>query len=209
MPRGPSSTQRPFWSAGVVIGNAEQTRVKQPSRAYLRIIRTIDRFTRWSGYAFALLIIPLVLANTIEVFMRYVLDAPTVWAMDTTVMSYAALFMLGSAFALLKGAHVRTDIFWQRFSDRKKGIIDSLSYLLFFLPSMAILFYLSFEEFTYAWSIDERSNLTPWQPVIWPLRGVVPLTALLLFLQGVSELLKSLWAARTGELLVHHEKIEL
>jgi TRAP-type mannitol/chloroaromatic compound transport system permease small subunit len=183
--------------------------MKQPSHAYLRVIRTIDRVTLWSGHAFALLIIPLVLANTIEVFMRYVLDAPTLWAMDTTVMSYGALFMLGSAFALLKGAHVRTDIFWQRFSDRRKGIIDSLTYLLFFLPSMGILFYLSFEEFTYAWSIDERSNLTPWQPVIWPLRGVVPLTALLLFLQGVSELLKSLWAARTGELLVHHEKIEL
>ena len=130
----------------------------------------------------------------------------TVWP---SVARYGLGQMLGSAFALLKGAHVRTDIFWQRFSDRKKGIIDSLTYLLFFLPSMAILFYLSFEEFTYAWSIDERSNLTPWQPVIWPLRGVVPLTALLLFLQGVSELLKSLWAARTGELLVHHEKIEL
>ena len=61
----------------------------------------------------------------------------------------------------------------------------------------------------YAWSIDERSNYTPWQPVIWPLRGVVPLTALLLFLQGVSELLKSLWAAKTGVLLTHHETIEL
>ena len=187
----------------------ERLEVRHPSRGFLRVTRTIDRFTQWSGYAFALLIVPLVLANTIEVFMRYVLDTPTVWAMDTTVMSYGALFMLGSAFALLKGAHVRTDIFWQRFSDRKKGIIDSLTYLVFFLPSMAILFHLSFEEFTYAWSIDERSNLTPWQPVIWPLRGVVPLTALLLFLQGVSELLKSLWAAKTGELLVHHEKIEL
>jgi len=68
---------------------------------------------------------------------------------------------------------------------------------------------LSFDDFTYAWSIDERSNLTPWQPIIWPLRGVVPLTALLLFLQGISEFLKALWAARTGELLVQHEKIEL
>ena len=132
--------------------------MNQPSNAYLRIIRSIDKFTQWTGGAFALLIIPLVLANTVEVFMRYVLDSPTAWALDTTVMSYGALFMLGAAYALLKGAHVRTDIFWQRFSDRKKGVIDSLTYLLFFLPSMAILFYLSFEEFTYAWSIDERSK---------------------------------------------------
>ena len=100
-------------------------------------------------------------------------------------------------------------MFWERFSSRRKGIIDCIAYAVFFLPSMAILFYLSFDDFTYAWSIDERSNLTPWQPIIWPLRGVVPLTALLLFVQGISEFLKGLWAARTGELLVQHEKIEL
>jgi TRAP-type mannitol/chloroaromatic compound transport system permease small subunit len=74
---------------------------------------------------------------------------------------------------------------------------------------MAILFYLSFDDFVYAWSIGERSNLTPWQPLIWPFRGVVPLTALLLFVQGISELLKSFWAARTGEVLVQHERIEI
>ena len=181
----------------------------QPSRVYLRIIRTIDRITEWTAYAFALLIIPLVLANTIEVFSRYVLGSPTAWALDVTVMSYGALFMLGSAYGLLKGAHVRTDMFWERFSSRKKGMIDCVAYAVFFLPTMAILFYLSLDDLIYAWSIDERSNLTPWQPVIWPLRGVVPLTALLLFLQGVSEFLKSFWAARTGELLVHREKIEL
>jgi TRAP-type mannitol/chloroaromatic compound transport system permease small subunit len=138
-----------------------------------------------------------------------VLGRPTVWALETTIMSYGALFMLGAGLALFKGAHVRTDMFWEKFSDRTKGIIDSAAYVLFFLPSMALLFYLSVDELAYAWSINERSNLTAWQPPLWPLRAVVPLTALLLFLQGVSELLKSLWAARTGQLLVHHEKIEL
>ena len=55
-------------------------------------------------------------------------------------MSFGALFMLGAAYTLLKGAHVRTDMLWEKFSDRKKGIIDSIAFLLFFLPSMAILF---------------------------------------------------------------------
>jgi len=190
-------------------GPSKAANVSKPLRIYLGIIRIIDRITHWTGHVFALLVIPLVLANTIEVFSRYVLKTPTAWALDITIMSYGSLFMLGSAYALLKGAHVRTDMFWERFSSRRKGIIDSVAYAAFFLPSMAILFYLSFDDFTYAWSIDERSNLTPWQPIIWPLRGVVPLTALLLFLQGISEFLKALWAARTGELLVQHEKIEL
>jgi TRAP-type mannitol/chloroaromatic compound transport system permease small subunit len=107
------------------------------------------------------------------------------------------------------GAHVRTDMLWEKFSDRKKGVIDSVAYVLFFLPSMAILFAISIDDFFYSLSINEKSTSSLWQPVIWPLRAVIPLAAALLFLQGISELMKSLWAARTGEMLVHHEKIEV
>jgi TRAP-type mannitol/chloroaromatic compound transport system permease small subunit len=183
--------------------------MSQPSPGYLRAIRTLDRFTLWIGHVCALLVVPLVLANTIEVFMRYVLGRPTNWAMETTVMSYGSLFMLGAAYALLKGAHVRTDMLWEKFSDRTKGVIDSIAFALLFLPSMAVLCYMSLDELVYAWSIGERSTLTPWQPILWPFRAVVPLSAALLFLQGISELMKSLWAARTGKLLVHHEKIDI
>jgi TRAP-type mannitol/chloroaromatic compound transport system permease small subunit len=117
--------------------------------------------------------------------------------------------MLGAAYALLQGAHVRTDMLWEKFSDRKKGVIDSVAYVLFFLPSMAILFAISIDDFFYALSINEKSTSSLWQPVIWPLRAVIPMAAALLFLQGISELMKSLWAARTGAMLVHHEKIEV
>jgi TRAP-type mannitol/chloroaromatic compound transport system permease small subunit len=188
--------------------NAESP-VDQPSAGYLRAIRALDNLTLWTAWAFAVLVLPLVLSNTIEVFMRYVLGQPTDWAMETTVMTYGSLFMLGAAIALQKGAHVRTDMLWEKFSDRTKGLIDSVAYILLFLPSMAVLCYLSLDELVYSWSIGERSNLTPWQPILWPFRAVVPLSAALLFLQGISELLKSLWAARTGKLLVHHEKIEI
>lgn len=181
----------------------------KPPRLYAGIIRTIDTITHYVGSAVAILLVPLVLANTIEVLMRYFLRQPTSWAADITVMSYAALFMLGAAYALLRGAHVRTDMLWEKFSDRKKGIIDSIAFALFFMPTMVVLFWIASEEFLYSWSIDERSNLSTWAPVMWPLRGVIPLTALLLLLQGISELMKSLWAARTGVSLVHHEKIEI
>lgn len=182
---------------------------RQPPAAYLAAIRAIDRTTTWTAWLFTLLLVPLIASNAIEVFMRYVLGRPTAWALEINVMSFGSLFMLGAAFALLKGAHVRTDMFWDRFSDRTKGMIDSVAYLLLFLPTMALLLYISWDEFVYAVKIGERSNLTPWQPVLWPLRAVVPLTAFLLFMQGVSELLKALWAARTGQALVHHEKIEV
>ena len=182
---------------------------RQPSGRYLATIRAIDGITKWSAYLFALLVIPLIIANVIEVFMRYAMNSPTSWALDTTTMSFGALFMLGAAYTLLKGAHVRTDMLWEKFSDRKKGIIDSIAFLLFFLPSMAILFGISIDDFFYSMSINERSNTTSWQPILWPLRGVIPLACLLLFIQGISEVMKSVWAARTGEFLVHQEKLEL
>ena len=180
-----------------------------PPRGYLAVIRTIDKFTELTSYVFVIVIIPLILANVVEVFARYVLRSPTVWALDVTTMSYATLFMLGAALALLKGAHVRTDMLWEHFSDRTKGMIDSLALLIFFLPTMAVLFSISIDDFLYSISIDERSSSGAWTPVLWPLRGVIPLTAFMLFLQGISELMKSLWAWRTGEFLTVHEKIEI
>jgi len=180
-----------------------------PHRGYLAVIRTIDRFTEVTSYVFVIVIIPLILANVVEVFARYVLRAPTMWALDVTTMSYATLFMLGAALALLKGAHVRTDMLWEKFSDRTKGMIDSLALLVFFLPTMAVLFSISIDDFLYSISIDERSSSGAWTPILWPLRGVIPLTAFTLFLQGISELMKSLWAWRTGEFLTKHEKIEV
>ena len=194
----PSAQNRTEATTAAVTSSA--ARKPTPSRGYLAVIRAIDKFTEVTSYLFVLVIIPLILANVVEVFARYVLRAPTIWALDVTTMSYATLFMLGAALALLKGAHVRTDMLWERFSDRTKGMIDSLAALLLFLPTMAVLFFIS---------IDERSSSGAWTPVIWPLRGVIPLTAFMLFLQGVSELLKSLWAWRTGEFLTKHEKIEV
>jgi TRAP-type mannitol/chloroaromatic compound transport system permease small subunit len=182
---------------------------RMPSRGYLAVIRTIDRFTEVTGYLFMIVIIPLVLANVVEVFARYVLRSPTIWALDVTTMSYATLFMLGSALALLKGAHVRTDMLWEKFSDRTKGMIDTVALAVFFLPTMAILFYLSIDDFLQSLSIDERSSSGAWSVILWPLRGVIPLTAFMLFVQGISELMKSLWAWRTGEFLTKHEKIEV
>jgi TRAP-type mannitol/chloroaromatic compound transport system permease small subunit len=188
---------------------SSSARKPTPSRGYLSVIRAIDTFTEVTSHLFVLVIIPLIFANVVEVFARYVLKAPTIWALDVTTMSYATLFMLGSALALLKGAHVRTDILWERFSDRTKGMIDSLALVLLFLPTMTVLFFISIDDFLHAVSIDERSSSGAWTPILWPLRGVIPLTAFMLFLQGISELMKSLWAWRTGEFLTKHEKIEV
>lgn len=181
----------------------------QPPPGLLKIIRAIDSFTEYSGKAVAFLIFPLVFGLTWEAISRYLLNSPTIWAFDLSYMLYASLVMLGAHFALLRGAHVRTDMFYEKFSDRTKGLIDASAYVFFVFPGMILLFYASVDEAWHAFMIWERSEQTAWRPIIWPFKGVVPLTAVLILIQAVSELLKSLYAARTGTMLSKREGVEI
>jgi TRAP-type mannitol/chloroaromatic compound transport system permease small subunit len=181
----------------------------QPSRALLLTIRVIDTFTDVTGSIFAWMAIPLVGGVAYEVFARYMFNAPTVWAYDLTYMLYGALFMLGAAYALHKGAHIRTDFFWDSFTPRTKGIIDTISYVVFFFPSLTALGLISYNEAAYAFQINETSDQTPWRPILWPFKFIVPTACLLLMIQGISELLKSFYMARTGIELEHKEKVEV
>ena len=176
---------------------------------HIRIVRAIDRFTDTTGTWVAWLNVPLVAAVSYEVIARYVFSAPTTWVFDTTYMLYSAIFMLGAAYTLHKGAHIRTDIFYEKWSAKTKGIVDSISYLVFFFPSIVMLLVASGNEAWYAYTIHETSEQTTWRPILWPFKSVVPLTCLLLLVQGVSETIKSVYAWRTGIELEHKEKIEI
>jgi TRAP-type mannitol/chloroaromatic compound transport system permease small subunit len=164
----------------------------------MRAIAAIDRFSVWVGVAVAWLTVPLVIAVAWEVVARYVFAAPTLWSFDVTYMLYGAMFMLGAAYALRVGAHIRTDFFWERWSWRTRGIIDSVAYVAFFFPGIALFLWVGWHEAWYAFEIGETSEQTPWRPLLWPLKATVPLAAALLLVQGVSELAKSLYAAITG-----------
>ena len=176
---------------------------------HVRIVRAIDKFTDTTGTWVAWLNVPLVLAVSYEVIARYAFDSPTIWSFDVTYMLYGTIFMLGAAYALHKGAHIRTDFFFEKWSIRTRGVIDSTAYLLFFFPSLALFLTVSGAEGWYAFGIGETSEQTPWRPILWPFKMVVPLTCLLLMIQGVSETIKSVYAARTGIELEHKEKVEL
>jgi TRAP-type mannitol/chloroaromatic compound transport system permease small subunit len=173
------------------------------------ITKQIDRFTDIVGLAVAWLNVPLVLAVSYEVIARYFFHAPTIWVFDVTYMLYGTIFMLGAAYALHKGAHIRTDFFFETWSIRTRGVIDSVAYLGLFFPSLIVFLIVSADEGWYAFVINETSEQTPWRPILWPFKMVVPLTCLLLMIQGVSEVIKSLHAALTGIELEHKEKVEV
>jgi TRAP-type mannitol/chloroaromatic compound transport system permease small subunit len=178
--------------------------------AWVRIVDAIDRFTSITGQFFAwIFVVPLVAVVTIEVVARYGFDAPTIFAFDLTYMFYGALFMLCAAFALYRGAHIRTDMLWEQYSDRMKGIVDLCAYVFFFFPGLLIFLFTSFDDALYSVQIGERSEQTAWRPILYPFKAVIPLTALLLLIQGVSEALKSLYAVRTGRLYRRVEGIQI
>jgi len=179
------------------------------SPGLIRTVRMIDKFTDTTGTWIAWLNVPLVAVVAYEVFARYVFHAPTIWSFDLTYMFYGTIFMLGAAFALHKGAHIRTDFFYEKWSVKTRGIIDATSYIVFFFPSIFMLLVISGGEAWYSFDIKETSEQTPWRPILWPYKSVVPLTCVFLLIQGVSELIKSFYAARMGIELEHKEKIEI
>jgi TRAP-type mannitol/chloroaromatic compound transport system permease small subunit len=169
-----------------------------PPRALVAVVSAIDQIAIWSGLLFCWLAVPLVLGLTYEVFARYLFHAPTIWAYDVTYMLYGSHFMLGAAYTLYKGGHIRTDMFYQNWSVRTRGLIDAMLYLLLFFPGIALFFWMGLQEALHAWDIREVSDASPWRPILYPFKAVIPLSLLLLLLQGVSEFLKSAYAARTG-----------
>jgi TRAP-type mannitol/chloroaromatic compound transport system permease small subunit len=179
------------------------------SPGLIRTCQLIDKFTDRTGVWISWLNVPLVAVVAWEVIARYFFHAPTIWSFDATYMLYGTIFMLGAAYALHKGAHIRTDFFYERWSVKTRGMVDSISYLLFFFPSIVMLLFASGNEAWYAFTINETSEQTPWRPILWPYKSVVPLTCVMLLIQGLSETIKSTYAWRKGIVLEQKEKIEI
>lgn len=177
--------------------------------AFYAVIRGIDRFSDIVGRLVALAMIFLMAIITYEVCARYVFNAPTVWVYESSYMANGAAFMLGCGYALLKGAHVRTDIFWEGYSERKKGVIDLLSYLVLFFPAMITLMTISIGDALLSFEVGERSQESVWRAIMWPFRASIPLAALLFMIQGLSEALKCIYQIRFGREFAHREKLEV
>ncbi|MBW2148794.1 MAG: TRAP transporter small permease subunit [Deltaproteobacteria bacterium] len=164
----------------------------------IRITSTIDTISIGSGKLVALLIVPMILSLVYEVACRYLFSAPTIWASDMSTLLYGGFFMLGAAYALQRQQHIRTDFLYEKWSTRTKGIVDSILYILLYFPGLGIFLWIGWQ---YAWrSIlqQERIVSSPWMPYIWPLKLTIPISTALLLSQGVSELIKSLYAAVSG-----------
>jgi TRAP-type mannitol/chloroaromatic compound transport system permease small subunit len=154
-----------------------------------RVFAIVDRVSELSGRATAWLVMPLIFGVTYEVVARYALNAPTVWAYDLAYMLYASIFMLGAAYALRNGAHVRTDFLYEGFSDRRKAMVDAVGYVLF-VPALFFYMLALGRQAWHSWEIDEKSIESAWRPVLYPFKWMMVVAVALLLLQSVVEMLR-------------------
>ncbi len=128
-----------------------------------------------------------------------IIPRPTAWAYDISRMLCGAMFMLGAGYALSRGVHIRADFLYRNWSDRTQGIVDLVLYCTLFLTGMVGLLYSGTEYFLSSISPRlEVANDTAWAPYLFPVRACIPIGAFLLLLQGISEALKSWYAATRG-----------
>jgi len=154
---------------------------------WLSLLKHVDRLSEWMGKISALFVVILIGVVTYDTLMRYFFNAPTGWSFDITYMLYGAAFMGGGAWTLLRDEHVRVDFIYGKISPRSKAIIDVIGYVVFFFPSMAAIFYFGALSAIRSWEILERSGMSVWNPPIYPLKTVLPVTILVLILQGIAQ----------------------
>lgn len=181
--------------------------MRTESGALVRLTRGIDAISDWSGRIAGWLVIPLIFVMTWEIAMRYLVK-PTYWAFDLSYMLYGALFMLGAAYTLYRGSHIRTDFLYQKWPVKVQASVDAFCYLFLFFPGIAIFFWLSVDWAILSWQRQERAMASAWMPPLYPLKSVLPVALGLLLLQGASEFLKCVHAIRTGAWLTKQRSIE-
>ncbi len=163
-----------------------------------RLIVLFERVVLGVGIFAALLLVPLVLATTWEVVSRYALNAPTIWAYEIGYLLTGSHFLLGLAYTLRQGEHIRIDVLSAHMSPRTRRRIDGVVYAVV-LP---LLVWLCFSLFNYLMAGYERGETSGQSALnlpVWPFRVVFVIAFAMLALQVLCELMKSLRGEVDGD----------
>ena len=164
-----------------------------------RFLLFADHVSTWAGKAAAWLILVLTAAVCIEVFKRYLLNAPTAWAFDADYMLYGTLFMLCGAYTLAQDAHVRGDFLYSSMKPRLQAGLDLALYIVFFLPGVVALSYAGWDFAHASWVIDEHVNDTANGPSVYQFKTIIPIAGTLILLQGLAEIVRCVVCLKTGQ----------
>jgi TRAP-type mannitol/chloroaromatic compound transport system permease small subunit len=163
-----------------------------------QFLAVIDGISEWSGRLISFLIIFMMAILLYEVAMRFVFNAPTNWAHELTLHLFGFLSVLAGAYVLKHDQHVKIDIIYNFFPPRGKAIIDSITYLVFFMFVGVLLWH---GTAIALWSIKlgQTVSPSPWGSPLWPTKTALPVAALFLLLQGIAQFIRVLTFAITGK----------
>ncbi len=156
------------------------------------MIRVLEGICERVGQAIAWLTVLLVLTTFLVVILRYFFSLGWIWLQELSVYLHALVFLLGAAYTLGKDEHVRVDVFYRRLSARGRGMVDALGTLLFLIPSVVFIFWMSWDYVWRSWVGQEASRQTGGLPYPFPplLKTAILVAAVLLLMQGIA------WVAR-------------
>jgi TRAP-type mannitol/chloroaromatic compound transport system permease small subunit len=152
----------------------------------------------WVGKSFGWLILVLTLGTSYEVFMRYLLRAPTTWAFDFSYITYGGLFLMAGAYTLSRNAHVRGDVIYRLWPQRVQAGIDLTLYIIFFFPAVLAWIYAGWQFAKMSIQFREVSIFSPAGIPVFPLKTLIPVTGVLLLIQGVAEVSRCIICIRQG-----------
>ncbi|WP_087720609.1 TRAP transporter small permease subunit [Salinicola salarius] len=158
--------------------------------AYVNGITRLNIFLgRWVAY----LIFVIFLLLIFEVFMRYLFSAPTSWTNELGQMLFGLYIVLSGGYVMAHRGHVNVDLLYSAFSRRTQAWVDIFTSSMFFLFTLALLYFGS----SMAWESVQsmETSYSAWNPPIWPIKLAIPVGTLLLLLQGIAKLLEDVIVA--------------
>ncbi len=170
-------------------------------------IRFADTLSAAFGKTFAWLILLMTFGTSYEVFVRYVLNSPTPWAFDVSFIMYGTLFMMGGAYTLSRGGHVRGDFVYRLLSPKRQATIDLILYLFFFFPGVTALIIIGGRYASRSWGYGEVSVNSPAGIPIYQFKTVMAVAGTLLFIQGIAEIFRCIHCIRTGQWMRAQEDV--
>lgn len=155
----------------------------------LALSRAIDRVTSAVGRWAAWLIVAAAVISAGNAVVRKVFDWSANSLLEVQWWLFAAVFLLAAPWTLAVNEHIRIDVVNSRLSRRVRNAIEIIGHVAFLLPMAAMIVYTSWFFFTYSLAQNEQSPNAGGLP-LWPVKALIPIAFALLFLQGVSELIK-------------------
>jgi TRAP-type mannitol/chloroaromatic compound transport system permease small subunit len=164
-----------------------------------RLLLLVDRISTGVGHLFAWCIVLLMLAMSYDVFMLKLFRIPTPWAYDAAYMLYGALFIMAGPYALARNGHVRGDFLYRKWSPRTQAGVDLALYFHFFFPGILAFMYAGFIFAEKSWAIGEHSSNSPNGPPLYPFKTLIPIVGVLMFVQGIAEVIRCVICLRSGD----------